>query len=162
MNSRPLTATLPVLASLICLAFSACQSSTKTPYVRYRDSGPSKTPPVKTEKRDNGLLIEDLRFGSGDPAQVGDIVYMHFTGWLGENGEKFDSTVDRGTYLEYQFGVQSINPGWDEGIQGMRIGGRRRLTIPPTLGFGSDEVGPVPPNSTLIYEIVLLGVKGKS
>jgi FKBP-type peptidyl-prolyl cis-trans isomerase FkpA len=110
----------------------------------------------------SGLQYEDVTPGSGDEAKAGDHVSVHYTGWLyqdGEAGRKFDSSVDRGTPFEFPLGAGHVIGGWDEGVQGMRVGGTRRLVIPPELGYGARGAGGViPPNATLLFEVELLGV----
>lgn len=105
------------------------------------------------------LKIEDIIVGQGQEAKSGDTVSVHYTGTL-ENGKKFDSSLDRGQPFETKIGVGSVIKGWDQGIPGMHVGGRRRLTIPSDLGYGAQEAGAdIPPNSTLIFEIELLEIK---
>jgi FKBP-type peptidyl-prolyl cis-trans isomerase FkpA len=106
----------------------------------------------------SGLQYEDLVVGTGPAAQVGQTVSVHYTGWL-LDGTVFDSSVDRGTPFEFTLGVGEVIQGWDEGVAGMQVGGIRRLTIPPELGYGSIDRGTIPPNSTLIFEVELLEIK---
>lgn len=106
----------------------------------------------------SGLQYEDLVEGTGRSPQPGATVVVHYTGTL-ENGTKFDSSLDRGRPFEFTIGVGRVIKGWDEGVMSMKIGGKRRLIIPPNLGYGSRGVGPIPPNSTLIFEVELLDVK---
>jgi peptidylprolyl isomerase len=106
----------------------------------------------------SGLKYEEIVVGSGPGPQPGQIVSVHYTGTL-ENGTKFDSSIDRGTPLEFPIGVGRVIRGWDEGIMTMKVGGKRKLTIPPELGYGARPYGPIPPNSTLIFEVELLGIK---
>ncbi len=104
------------------------------------------------------LKIEDLVVGGGAEAKAGHRVSVHYTGWL-TNGTKFDSSVDRGQPFDFPLGGGRVIKGWDQGVEGMRIGGRRRLTIPPELGYGSRGAGGViPPNATLVFEVELLGI----
>lgn len=110
-------------------------------------------PPVTTA---SGLIIEDLTVGSGDEACAGQEVTVHYTGWL-TNGDKFDSSKDRGDPFVFPLGGGRVIRGWDEGVQGMKIGGTRKLTIPPDLGYGARGAGGViPPNATLVFEVELL------
>ena len=105
-----------------------------------------------------GLTIEDVVVGEGAAAAAGQQVTVHYTGWL-TNGTKFDSSKDRNDPFVFPLGAGRVIKGWDEGVQGMKIGGKRKLTIPPALGYGARGAGGViPPNSTLVFEVELLGV----
>jgi FKBP-type peptidyl-prolyl cis-trans isomerase len=107
----------------------------------------------------SGLKYVDQTVGTGDVAAVGKNVSVHYTGWL-ENGKKFDSSVDRGQPFSFPLGAGRVIKGWDEGVQGMKVGGKRKLTIPSDLGYGSRGAGGViPPNATLIFDVELLGVR---
>jgi FKBP-type peptidyl-prolyl cis-trans isomerase len=107
----------------------------------------------------SGLKYVDQVAGAGDMAVVGKTVSVHYTGWL-ENGKKFDSSVDRGQPFSFPLGAGRVIKGWDEGVQGMKVGGKRTLTIPSDLGYGSRGAGGViPPNATLIFDVELLGVR---
>lgn len=104
------------------------------------------------------LKIEDLVVGSGAEARAGQRVDVHYTGWL-TNGTKFDSSVDRGRPFSFHLGEGQVIAGWDQGVEKMKVGGKRRLTIPPHLGYGARGAGGViPPNATLVFEVELLGV----
>lgn len=109
---------------------------------------------------DSGLQIEDVTPGSGTEAQAGQWVRVHYTGWLyqdGEIGNSFDSSRTRSTPFEFELGAGQVIPGWDEGVCGMRVGGTRRLIIPPKLAYGERGAGRViPPNATLLFEVELL------
>jgi FKBP-type peptidyl-prolyl cis-trans isomerase FkpA len=106
----------------------------------------------------SGLIIEDSVVGSGAEASAGQSVSVHYTGWL-TDGKKFDSSKDRNDPFEFQLGARRVIAGWDEGVQGMRIGGTRKLTIPPELGYGARGAGGViPPNATLVFEVELLAI----
>lgn len=112
---------------------------------------------------DSGLQYEEITVGTGAEATTGATVSVHYTGWLqnedGSAGNKFDSSKDRGDPLVFQLGAGYVIKGWDEGIQGMKIGGTRKLTIPSSLGYGASGAGGViPPNATLIFEVDLLEV----
>jgi FKBP-type peptidyl-prolyl cis-trans isomerase FkpA len=105
-----------------------------------------------------GLVIEDLTVGTGEAAAAGRSVTVHYTGWL-TDGTKFDSSKDRGDPFVFPLGARHVIAGWDEGVQGMRVGGVRKLTIPAALGYGARGAGGViPPNATLVFEVELLGV----
>lgn len=104
------------------------------------------------------LQIEDLKLGTGAEAQSGKAISVHYTGTL-TNGNKFDSSRDRGTPFEFQLGAGMVIQGWDQGIVGMKVGGRRKLTIPPEMGYGARGYPPViPGNSTLVFDVELLAV----
>ena len=109
----------------------------------------------------SGLQYEDTVVGSGTEAAPGQGVSVHYTGWLYENGEqgkKFDSSVDRRSPFEFSLGAGMVIKGWDEGVQGMKIGGKRTLIIPAALGYGARGAGGViPPNATLKFDVELLG-----
>lgn len=106
----------------------------------------------------DGLQIQDITVGNGKEVKSGDTVTVNYLGTL-QNGTKFDSSYDRNQPFTTQIGVGQVIKGWDEGIVGMKIGGKRKLTIPPSLGYGAQDMGSIPPNSTLIFEVELLGVK---
>lgn len=107
----------------------------------------------------DGLVMEDVKVGTGAEAKAGQMVSVHYTGWL-TNGTKFDSSVDRGRPFEFNLGGGQVIKGWDEGVAGMKVGGKRKLTIPPQLGYGARGAGAtIPPNSTLVFDVELLGVK---
>ena len=107
----------------------------------------------------SGLVYEDTVVGTGAEAKAGQQVSVHYTGWL-TNGSKFDSSKDRNDPFEFSLGMRQVIGGWDEGVQGMKIGGTRKLTIPPELGYGARGAGGViPPNATLVFEVELLGIR---
>jgi peptidylprolyl isomerase len=111
----------------------------------------------KVSETPSGLKYVDLVEGTGASPQQGQTVTVHYTGTL-ENGTKFDSSRDRGEPFKFKIGVGQVIKGWDEGVGSMKVGGRRQLVIPPQLGYGSRGIGPIPPNSTLIFDVELLGV----
>ena len=110
----------------------------------------------------SGLQFEDTTPGTGAEAKAGQHVTVHYTGWLynaGVKGTKFDSSKDRGDPFDFGLGAGMVIRGWDEGVQGMKVGGTRLLVIPPELGYGARGAGGViPPNATLLFEVELLGV----
>jgi peptidylprolyl isomerase len=112
--------------------------------------------PVKTP---SGLSYVDEVVGNGPSPRPGQTVSVHYTGWL-TNGQKFDSSLDRGQPFEFHLGQGEVIRGWDEGVASMKVGGKRKLTIPPELGYGARGAGGViPPNATLVFEVQLLGVQ---
>lgn len=108
---------------------------------------------------DSGLKYEDLVDGDGAVASAGQQVVVHYTGWL-TDGSKFDSSVDRNQPFDFSLGRGMVIRGWDEGVAGMKVGGKRKLTIPPQLGYGAQGAGGViPPNATLVFEVELLEIR---
>jgi len=104
------------------------------------------------------LIIEDLVIGDGAEAQTGQQVSVHYTGWLAD-GSKFDSSLDRGRPFGFGLGARQVIPGWEQGVVGMKVGGKRKLTIPPHLAYGDRGFpGAIPPDATLTFEVELLGV----
>ena len=114
-------------------------------------------------KTASGLEYTDNQVGTGVEAAKGKNVSVHYTGWLDNNGDKgakFDSSVDRGEAFNFPLGAGMVIKGWDEGVAGMKVGGKRTLIIPPELGYGARGAGGViPPNAKLIFDVELLGVK---
>ena len=128
------------------------------------------TPVGRSDAADNqvtempdGLKYTDSKTGDGATAKSGNKVSVHYTGWLSDNGAKgkrFDSSVDRGQPFQFTLGAKQVIAGWDEGVAGMKVGGKRTLTIPPELGYGARGApGAIPPNSTLIFDVELLQVQ---
>jgi len=109
---------------------------------------------------DGSLVSQDLVIGTGATAATGDTVTVNYVGTL-TDGSKFDSSYDRNQPFTFKLGAGQVIAGWDQGVVGMRVGGKRRLTIPPNLGYGSQRNGPIPASSTLIFEIELLSIAGK-
>ena len=111
----------------------------------------------------SGLKYQDTKVGTGDEAKKGKKVSVHYTGWLddkGKKGKKFDSSLDRGQAFSFDLGQGRVIKGWDEGVAGMKVGGKRKLTIPPDLAYGKRGAGRViPPDATLVFEVELLAIK---
>ena len=112
------------------------------------------------------LQKNDIKVGDGAEARAGQVVRVHYTGWLydatrdDKRGQKFDSSKDGNRPFDFTLGAKEVIPGWDEGVAGMKVGGVRVLTIPPSMGYGARGAGDViPPNATLVFEVELLGVK---
>ena len=124
------------------------------------DAAPKMAMPDEgVQKTKTGLQYEDRVIGKGESPKMGQEVSVHYTGWL-TDGKKFDSSKDRGQPIVFKIGVGQVIPGWDEGVSTMKVGGKRKLTIPPDLGYGAHgRNGVIPPNATLIFEVELLSVK---
>lgn len=119
------------------------------------EESPSEAPPAAEVTE---LVIEDITVGTGAEATAGDSVTVHYTGWL-TDGTQFDSSLTRNQPFQFPLGQGQVIPGWDQGVAGMKVGGTRRLTIPPDLGYGAAGAGGViPPNATLIFEVQLLSI----
>lgn len=112
------------------------------------------------ERRATGLYVHDTVVGDGARADSGDVVTVHYTGWL-PNGTEFDSSRGRDRPFSVALGYGRVIDGWDQGIAGMRVGGQRRLVIPPALGYGARGQGPIPSNSTLVFDVELLDVENR-
>jgi FKBP-type peptidyl-prolyl cis-trans isomerase len=121
-----------------------------------KDAKPSTEVVSTTE---SGLKIIELELGNGAEAKAGQKVSVHYSGFL-EDGQKFDSSLDRGQPFDFKLGAGQVIKGWDEGVAGMKVGGKRRLIIPSKLGYGERGAGgAIPPNATLVFEVELLGVQ---
>jgi FKBP-type peptidyl-prolyl cis-trans isomerase len=131
------------------MAVSACSKN--------QDGGPA-TSQGPAGPQGGSLQIEDVKIGDGAVATKGKAVSVHYTGTL-TDGKKFDSSLDRGQPIVFRLGGGLVIPGWEQGIEGMRVGGKRKLTIPPALAYGAQGKGPVPPNATLIFEVELVSVQ---
>lgn len=113
----------------------------------------------QTVTTESGLTYLDMTVGTGRLAELGDTASVHYTGWLAD-GKKFDSSVDRKEPFSFRLGAGQVIKGWDEGVMGMKIGGKRKLTIPPQLGYGARGTGGViPPNATLTFDVELLDLR---
>ena len=151
---------LAAMAVILALTavFVLAQSATR------KSATPNTNAPSKVTgdgvKTSSGLVYWDIRVGNGEVAKEGSHVRVHYTGWL-TSGKKFDSSVDAGKPFDFTIGNGEVIKGWEEGVAGMRVGGKRQLRIPPDLGYGADGTpdGPIPPNATLIFDVHLLGVE---
>ena len=130
------------LACSLLLALAACGGDSAT--------GPSDS---------GAITIEEITVGTGATAAVGDVVSVNYI--LNVSGTKMDSSYDRGTPFPFQIGAGAVIPGFERGVVGMKVGGKRRVTVPPSLGYGSQANGPIPPNSTLVFDIELMAIQGK-
>lgn len=139
----------PILLALIVLA--GCQPSLRT--------YPGEPTAMEKKSLRSGLSYMEIKEGGGDVARSGQEVTVHYTGYL-TNGKKFDSSLDRNQPFTFTLGAGQVIKGWDEGVEGMKVGGKRKLIIPPDLGYGSRGAGGViPPNAELVFDVELLGVK---
>jgi len=158
-----------VLAALAMLALSGCQEGKSTgntasttppaPEVTKTPAPAAAQPAGKEITTPSGLKYQDLVVGNGPLAENGSAVAVHYTGWL-TDGTKFDSSFDRNQPLPFTLGVGNVIRGWDEGVKGMRVGGKRKLTIPSDLAYGERGSPPViPPNATLVFDVELVSVR---
>ncbi|HJV65129.1 MAG TPA: FKBP-type peptidyl-prolyl cis-trans isomerase [Geomonas sp.] len=145
-----------LLLLVAAISIPACSQKEVAPTPDKAAESSAITGAVKTP---SGLSYTDIVVGTGDSPTSGKNVAVHYTGWL-TDGTKFDSSVDRGQAFSFRIGAGQVIPGWDEGVMTMKVGGKRKLIIPPQLGYGSAGAGGViPPNATLIFEVELLSVE---
>jgi len=126
-------------------------------YVFSHNKSVEQTPEISKPMEDK-LIIEDLKIGDGAAAQTSDIVFVNYLGTF-LDGTKFDSSYDRGEPFSFTLGQGQVIQGWDKGVLGMKVGGKRKLTIPPSLAYGEYGMGAIPSNSTLVFEVELLDIK---
>jgi len=146
-----------VLLSFAVL-FAACKKDKPSP-----ESAPTSAasdPAAKPAAPAGGLVVEEIKAGDGPVATAGKVVSVHYTGKL-TDGTKFDSSYDHPGQqpIEFPLGAGRVIKGWDQGLDGMKVGGKRKLTIPPQLGYGERGMGPIPPNATLVFDVELMGVR---
>lgn len=139
---------------IIIVVYSVVDNGSK----KEMTNSPMVDPNIEIITTSSGLQYQEIEIGEGQTAKAGDAISVHYTGWL-EDETKFDSSVDRDTPFDFNLGVGSVIKGWDEGVQGMNVGGKRLLIIPSNLGYGPTGAGGViPPNATLIFMVDLLGI----
>lgn len=156
------------LAAIATIATTACSQATEPSATQANSTGSqAQTSPAQgsgetnlaTKTTASGLKYDDLVVGTGPSPTSGHKVKVHYTGWL-TDGTKFDSSVDRGEPFVFVIDQGNVIKGWDEGVMTMKVGGKRKLTIPPHLGYGARGAGgAIPPNATLIFDVQLLGVE---
>lgn len=143
------------LLGFVLIATLACGTNDKSA----NDNLASNNEGESVKNTEQGLQVEDMKIGDGQEIKSGDMARMHYTGWL-TDGTKFDSSLDRGIPFEFKLGAGNVIKGWDKGVVGMKVNGKRRLIISPEMGYGTRGAGSViPPNATLIFEVELLGIE---
>jgi FKBP-type peptidyl-prolyl cis-trans isomerase FkpA len=173
VSKRSFLVLVIVLDLFATIGFSGCSTQTGSPSHRANPSGaqPAAQPSqpgdsqesLPAASKDNagkpgGLIVTDEVVGTGPSAKSGDRVTVHYTGWL-LDGTKFDSSRDQNRPFSFSLGAGNVIPGWDQGVAGMKVGGKRKLTIPPDLGYGAHGAGGViPPNATLKFDVELLKI----
>jgi len=158
MKLKPFASTYSLVLCLGVLT-SACANTEDAPATNKPAPVPATAVPALPVAEVTELKMEDIKVGTGAVAETGKSVTVHYTGWL-TNGTKFDSSKDHGQPFTFHLGGGEVIKGWDQGVAGMQVGGVRKLTIPPNLGYGARGAGGViPPNATLVFEVELLGVQ---
>jgi FKBP-type peptidyl-prolyl cis-trans isomerase len=155
-NTLPLLCLAGALSGIIFSVEAISVQSKEVNSTRNKMMAQANPNAIKTP---SGLSYVDEVVGSGPSPRAGQTVSVHYTGWL-TNGQKFDSSLDRGQPFEFTLGQGQVIRGWDEGVASMKVGGKRKLTIPPDLGYGARGAGgAIPPNATLVFEVQLLDVR---
>jgi FKBP-type peptidyl-prolyl cis-trans isomerase len=143
----------------LVLAATACGSSEQKGTAGEGFAAELGVDTTKMTKTPSGLRYQDVAVGQGTEATAGHAVTVHYTGWL-PNGKKFDSSRDHGEPFTFSLGAGQVIAGWDQGVEGMRVGGRRKLVLPPDLGYGAGGAPPdIPPGATLVFDVEVLDVK---
>lgn len=153
-NNKIITA---LIIFVFILAFYFLTKNPSIPETNISETNQTTMPTLAPSKVTE-LIIEDTKIGTGNEVKSGDNISIHYTGTL-EDGTKFDSSYNRGQPLETQIGVGQVIEGWDKGIVGMKVGGKRKLTIPYQMAYGEDGYGPIPSKATLIFEVELMDIK---
>jgi peptidylprolyl isomerase len=145
-----------VLLLMVAVTIPACvQKENRPPVEKKAGDGLPAPEAARTVTTASGLVYQDVVLGTGSSPVPGKPVKVHYTGTL-QNGVKFDSSLDRGIPFDFVIGIGQVIPGWDEGLMGMKVGGKRKLTIPPQLGYGAAGSGAIPPNATLLFDVELI------
>jgi FKBP-type peptidyl-prolyl cis-trans isomerase len=156
IRRRGWVATLAVLALAACGDGDAEAAPDYSATLENRDTAPTVDVATMTEHA-SGFHYEDMVVGSGDEAVPGQPVTVHYIGWF-LDGEKFDASVDRSESFSFMLGAGGVIEGWDQGVAGMRVGGKRRLVLPPAMAYGEAGRSGIPPNSTLVFDVELFRV----
>ena len=156
----PGLAMVVVIAAILAASGCTPQPKATAPEPAATETQPAQTAPAPApQAQATELKIEDTKVGTGAEAKSGDLVTVNYTGYL-TDGTKFDSSLDSGQPFKFTIGQGEVIAGWDQGFAGMKVGGKRKLTIPPELGYGAQGAGGgvIPPNATLVFDVELMGV----
>ncbi len=125
----------------------------------YADTNETYLAGVDKGNKLNDMVIDDIKIGTGEPVKDGDTVSVHYVGTLQGETDEFDNSRKRGEPIQFKVGAGMVIKGWDEGLVGMKVGGERVLVIPPDKAYGEQGIGPIPPNSTLVFSLELMGIE---